>query len=304
MYDFSVIIPTHNRCSFLQKAIDSVLAQTVQAEIIVVDDASTDNTPEIMCELTAKYGNVVYLRNDRSLFAHRSRQRGYLKATGNYIVFMDDDDYYIDNTFFSKAKSILDAHAEVCSVLGATVNFCNGEYGPPMDLCGSGIIPNRQYFNNFSSQYPKPQSSLTAVFRKKALDAAGLATSNMVNDTCIYLYGILNGDVYLLNKPVAAYYLHANNISKRSLPIGFVFGTLNEKIRIYKLAQKARKIDNKQEWLSRHLGISILYFLQTSKGNIIHVAAIALWVLLYGHGFQLFLCKKFLKKLFCRNKAV
>ena len=296
-YDFSVIIPTHNRSEYLQEAIRSIFAQQARVEIIVVDDASTDSTPEIMVELAKKHSNIVSVRNESSLFAHRSRQRGFSVARGNYIVFMDDDDYYIDDSFFAVAKSVMEEHAEVNSVLGSTVSLCDGQYGSAIDLHGSGIISNRAYLNHFGVTYPKPDSSLTAVFRKTALDAAGLSESKMVNDTCIYLCGILDGDVYLHNQPVATYRLHASNISNHALPIDFVLGTLNEKIRIYKLAKKAHKLERKRAWLYHNLRVSVFYFVRTNKRDFKCLLILFFWVLLHGHGTQLNFAKHLMKTL-------
>lgn len=297
MYDFSVIMPTHNRSGFLREAVKSVLAQQAQVELIIVDDASTDDTPEVVQEWVKENSNIVYLRNESSLFAHGARQRGYLAARGKYIIFMDDDDFYIDDRFFADAKATLDAHAQVNSVFGATVGFCDGAYEEPMDLCGSGIIPNREFVNCFVAKYPKPQSTLTAVFRKEALDAVGLADCEMINDTCIYLWGTLNGDVCLINRPVAAYRFHSSNISNSKFSDTFIMGTLNEKLKVYECARKEQKLDDRKAWLNRHLGVSVCYFLRTNRHDVKSVCGIVSWLMLHGHGVQLYVCKKILREL-------
>ena len=93
----SVIIPTHNRSEMLVNAINSAFAQRdVDVDVIVVDDASTDSTAKVM----ASYEGVTYLRNLNSLGPGKTRQKGYLAAKGEYIVFLDDDDYYTDFFFY------------------------------------------------------------------------------------------------------------------------------------------------------------------------------------------------------------
>ena len=300
MYDFSVIMPTHNRSDYLREAVRSILAQQVCLELIIVDDASTDDTPAVVQEMIRENEQeniaIVYLRNDKSLFANGSRQRGYLAARGKYIIFMDDDDFYVDNCFFADAKGVLDTHAQVNSVLGATVGFCDGQYEAPMDLCGNGIIPNREYVNNFVAKYSKPQSTLTAVFRKEALDAVNLADCEMINDTCIYLWGTLNGDVYLINRPVAAYRFHSSNISNSKFAYDFIMGTLNEKLKVYEYAQKAQKLNDRKAWLNRHLGVSVCYFLRTNRRDMKSVCGIISWFMIHGHGVQLDVCKKIIRE--------
>ncbi|MGI6360278.1 MAG: glycosyltransferase family 2 protein [Acholeplasmatales bacterium] len=88
----SVIIPTHNRSSFLVKSIDSVIAQTYKnIEIIVVSDGSTDDTDEIMKPFL-KRSNIKYFINEKPRGANYTRNVGIKKASGLFIAFLDDDD--------------------------------------------------------------------------------------------------------------------------------------------------------------------------------------------------------------------
>jgi hypothetical protein len=84
----SVIVGVYNSSQWIREALDSVLAQTRPvSEVVVVDDGSTDETPEIV----ASYGGVVrYLREDHRGRPHRNR--GILAAHGEVIAFLDGDD--------------------------------------------------------------------------------------------------------------------------------------------------------------------------------------------------------------------
>jgi glycosyltransferase involved in cell wall biosynthesis len=90
----SAIIPTFNRADLVRQAIDSALTQEVpggSVEVIVVDDESTDATPEVV----AAYGApVIYIRqaNRREGAA---RNRGAADARGRYLAFLDSDDYWL-----------------------------------------------------------------------------------------------------------------------------------------------------------------------------------------------------------------
>jgi glycosyltransferase involved in cell wall biosynthesis len=91
---FSVIIPTHNRCALVERAVDSVLAGALanDVQMIVVDDASTDATLEV---LGAKYGHdtrVNLLRSELNEGPSGARNRGLAAATGDFVVFLDSDD--------------------------------------------------------------------------------------------------------------------------------------------------------------------------------------------------------------------
>jgi glycosyltransferase involved in cell wall biosynthesis len=84
----SVIIPCYNYGKYLGEAIESVTAQTREPiEIIVMDDASTDNTSEV-----AKSFPVRYVRNPRNLGASENFNLGIRLARGEYILHLDADD--------------------------------------------------------------------------------------------------------------------------------------------------------------------------------------------------------------------
>ena len=89
---FSVIIPVFNGARTLARAIDSVLNQSALAhEIIVVDDASSDDTPEIA---KAYGGKIRSLRFERNQGVSAARNHGARAATGSWLAFLDADDWY------------------------------------------------------------------------------------------------------------------------------------------------------------------------------------------------------------------
>lgn len=92
--NISVIIPTHNRSELLARAIRSVLDQTYnQVEIIVVDDASTDNTKSVVESFRA--ANIKYIRHETNMGGSASRNTGIKNASYEYIAFLDDDDEWL-----------------------------------------------------------------------------------------------------------------------------------------------------------------------------------------------------------------
>lgn len=90
----SVIIPTYNRAHLISRAIQSVLNQTYQDfEIIVVDDASKDNTEEVMKSFDDE--RVIYLRHKNNRGAQAARNTGIKAAKGEWIAFLDSDDEWL-----------------------------------------------------------------------------------------------------------------------------------------------------------------------------------------------------------------
>jgi len=89
---FSIILPTYNRASFISKAIESVVSQIYDNwELIIVDDGSTDNTKEIVLSFYDDRINYIYQENKERSAA---RNNGIRNAKGEYICFLDSDDYY------------------------------------------------------------------------------------------------------------------------------------------------------------------------------------------------------------------
>lgn len=110
MLPVSVIMPVYNGARYLSPAIESLLAQTRQDwELIVVDDGSTDETPEILKRFTDPRIHVIRQPNGGEAVA---RNTGLDNARGLYIAFLDADDLYLPNALADLA-GYLDANPEV-----------------------------------------------------------------------------------------------------------------------------------------------------------------------------------------------
>jgi glycosyltransferase involved in cell wall biosynthesis len=93
----SVVIPIYNRGPKVRSTIDSVLAQTLpsdQYELILIDDGSTDDTFEV---LSSTYGDIpnVHLRRQENSGVAVARNRGLASARGEYVAFLDHDDFWL-----------------------------------------------------------------------------------------------------------------------------------------------------------------------------------------------------------------
>jgi glycosyltransferase involved in cell wall biosynthesis len=94
----SVIITTKNRAKLLTDAINSVINQTYKnLEIIVVDDASTDDTESIVTDFIKQDRRIIYVKNPFQLGANPSRNRGIKLAKGVFVTGLDDDDMFLEN---------------------------------------------------------------------------------------------------------------------------------------------------------------------------------------------------------------
>jgi len=110
----SCIIPTYNRANFVERAIQSVLNQTYKnIEVIVVDDGSEDNTKEVV--LSIKDERIKYIRLHRNFGAAFARNVGIANANGDFIAFLDDDDYFLPEKIEKQVELMLkDSSVGVC----------------------------------------------------------------------------------------------------------------------------------------------------------------------------------------------
>ena len=93
--DISVILPTFNRGNIVNHAIDSILNQTFNnLELIIINDASTDNTKQILNEYQKKDPRIKIINNQKNYGCSQSRNIGLKYINANTIAFMDDDDQY------------------------------------------------------------------------------------------------------------------------------------------------------------------------------------------------------------------
>jgi glycosyltransferase involved in cell wall biosynthesis len=101
----SIVIPTYNRADVLNRAIASVLAQSYSYwELIIVDDASEDNTAEIIQQISDH--RIHYLRHQTNLGGSQARNTGIERATGKYITFLDSDDVWLVNKLETQLQLI------------------------------------------------------------------------------------------------------------------------------------------------------------------------------------------------------
>ena len=95
---FSVLIPVYNTEKYLEECLQSVLNQTYKDyEIILVDDGSTDSSPQICDDYQNKYPNTIKVIHQKNSGQLASRLNAITASTGDYFVFADADDLLIDN---------------------------------------------------------------------------------------------------------------------------------------------------------------------------------------------------------------
>lgn len=119
----SVVIPCYNADPFLHQCFESIINQSYQdIQIILIDDGSTDNTPDILAEYAVRDTRIQVITQDNQGIS-AARNAGLKMATGNYIAFVDADDWLEPDTFVK----VLTGNQEDLICFSYYRNFDNAE---------------------------------------------------------------------------------------------------------------------------------------------------------------------------------
>lgn len=200
----SIIIPIYNMAEWIGQAIEGAEKQTLkELEIICVDDGSTDRSLEVLREYAQKYDNIKVI-SQPNLGAGPARNRGIDEACGEYLAFLDADDYYYSEDaleyLYKKAKennasicrgSSCDDRDGVISFKGlrpersfAKEGFVSKECFPGPTGYWAGIY-NREFLNSSSIRFPNLRRGQDAVFSTEAIAKAGKV---YCLDKVVYVY--------------------------------------------------------------------------------------------------------------------
>ncbi len=159
----SVIIPSCNRSSYLSRAVKSVINQNYDnVEIIIINDASTDDTKEMVASF--KYKNIVYIENKVRMGANYCRNMGLKKASGEFISFLDDDDYFSEIDKIEQQLNIFKSNKKIvfvgCGYFDKSIN--RGRYPKVRGKIDKFLLLS---FSNIETS--------TILFKKSVIDQVG-----------------------------------------------------------------------------------------------------------------------------------
>jgi glycosyltransferase involved in cell wall biosynthesis len=212
----SIIMPSYNTGRFIAESIRSVLAQTyTNWELIIVDDASTDNTDEVVAPychpreggdlLSSK---IHYLKNAQNSGAAVSRNRALREARGKWIAFLDSDDLWTPDKL-EKQVAFMEKNGYAFSY---TRYGIMGEDGVPTKIIVGGPerITKTGMFN-----YCWP-GCLTVMYNREVVGDIQIADIKKNNDYAMWLKICKKADCYLLPEKLANYRVRNGSISRHS----------------------------------------------------------------------------------------
>lgn len=194
----SVVLATYNRAHIVQEAIASVFAQTHPLiELIVSDDCSTDSTSSMCKTMMRDEPRIVYVKTPSNTGGCiPNLAYGLSHATGEYVVFLADDDVFLDETFFATAIQTLASNQQLSFVF---TQYCI-EDGDTTQI-RDAKMPSCFDAHAFVAQWPRIQYDLnlaTFVFRRDFLIHANvfdnLFPKAPTNDYTVMLKAALHAD--------------------------------------------------------------------------------------------------------------
>lgn len=131
-YRFSCVMAVYNAENYLREAIDSVINQTIgfadNIQLILVDDGSTDSSPQICDEYAAKYPENVLAIHKENGGVSSARNEGKKHAVGKYVNFVDSDDMF-ESDVFAKVWKFFEEHIDETDVVTVPLYFFDGATG-------------------------------------------------------------------------------------------------------------------------------------------------------------------------------
>ena len=195
----SVIIPTYARPHMLASAVESARHAGNEVEIIVVDDASTDETASVCKELTG----IKYIRLDRNQGVAGARNVGILASSGKYVAFLDDDDLRLPGSIDVQVKA-LEADSAAGFVCGAMV-MADQNYRPT----GEVFLPSKSSGDVFWEllELDFPVMPLSTLIRKECFLRVGLLNPRLggIDDWDIFVRIAELYTVLVINEPIGLY---------------------------------------------------------------------------------------------------
>lgn len=207
------LINNYNYASFLPEAVNSALNQSIKFdEIIIVDDASTDSSVEVITEL-AKNTNIKYLLKKENQGQLSSFNEGFLAATGDIIFFLDADDIY-DSQYLEQALNIYQHHQECDFIFCAYQKFGAAEgifQKAEFDLDLGYSVIKTLYLGEWIGSITSTLSMRKAI-AEKILPIPYTEDWRVRADDClIWSSSLVGAKKFYLAQPLIKYRIHANN---------------------------------------------------------------------------------------------
>lgn len=280
MAKVSVIVPVFNAEKYLKQCIESLVNQLMKdIEIIFVDDGSEDNSVSIIKSYAEKDSRIKLLTQSHS-FAGAARNKGLETATGEYLIFLDADDYFECDMLFEMYIKAVSDDADVCICSAKRFNDQTGEITEPAFYLNTSAVPKHLPFSacdikekifNFTSPAPWTKLFKTSFVQSNNIKFQSVRKTNDL--FFVFANFALAEKITFVNKPFVNY-RYGNSASLQGEKNVLNFEFLEALLALKKELQRRKLFsDFEKSFVNRALSVCV-YVLNSadSKENYIKTA--------------------------------
>lgn len=214
-----IIVPSYNYAAFLDICVNSLLSQhNVELRVLIIDDASTDHTPEVCARLARQDARVEYRRHERNAGHIATFNEGLEWADSDYMLLLSADDWLAPGAL-ARAAYVLDGDPGIVVACG---NALVAEAGKPVpelpeqtDTCGFRVVAGERFIETCcAAATSSPVWTPTAVVRTSVQKKVGIYNRDLphAGDLEMWLRFACFGSIAYLDTYQAYYRKHGNNM--------------------------------------------------------------------------------------------
>ncbi|SFO24842.1 Glycosyl transferase family 2 [Pseudobutyrivibrio sp. UC1225] len=211
----SIVVATYNQEKYIRKTLESIVSQKAdfEFEAIVGDDCSTDGNAEIIREFAEKYPDIIVpVFREKNLGMTGNTLDIMMRAQGEYIAFIEGDDYWLDEKKLQKQVDFLDSHPDYVACFGLChIVDAEGNRQEKLEQWSGFMKEGGEYTLKMFQDYLLPGQTATSMYRRVAygalqqkLMAANIDISQMIDRSQV-LCMLAVGKMYNLGEYLAAY---------------------------------------------------------------------------------------------------
>ena len=206
----SVVIPNYNCEKFISQTIDSVIAQTYcNWEMIIIDDCSTDNSINIIKKYVNSEKRIKLIKLDKNGGVSKARNIGLQSANGDYIAFLDSDDYWDENKLQEQISFMQNRGIALSYTSYIKMNENSEQIGEVQ------VPESVDYKKMLKSNFIACSSSIV---KKEAINNFTFPPLKLRQDHAFWLSILKRGYIaYGINKPLLFYRVRPNSASSNKL---------------------------------------------------------------------------------------
>lgn len=202
----TVIVPCYNIEKYIEKCIESIGKQTYKnIEIIAVDDGSKDSTVDILNNLKKEYSNLTVYQTSKNKGAAHARNFAIKKAKGDYIGFIDSDDYITEDYYEKLMKKAEEENADIV-VTDIEIVYENSSQAPILSKACDGEVSKFNLVNNGLAASP-----CNKIIRKDLIMKYPFLEGKINEDVASILPALINAEKVAYVEGVKYFYIQREN---------------------------------------------------------------------------------------------